>query len=368
MEIDSRFTEAFDSFDGRGRLSLASFQAGANGLAAVNSNLTFKERRPRSSVASTSRRGRRGWPQILAGRTRFDGRYRLDVGAAPGPCSATMPPMSRACLSLMAGLNGPSRSPRNAACAVAKVLSAALGNAGRRFDVAGRCGWSIGAAVAACASKLPMCVGQAARVAVSVATASLIIGRASPAHRRQYRDRWRRLAQRSDRAPPAAIGRAAERHRRHRALCRRRCAPDPGHGPLCRRARWLDPRQHRRLARRTHFRWARDRPPPADRWPVRRGWRVALRRGMYRRSLRPPDAGVVAARTDPPAALRHHRCDSQRSAGGKFGIGVASRNVRLRGSLANRPLRSMLTRGVSSTARIRPARWRCAWASPTAQS
>ena len=42
MEIDSTFSEAFGSFDGKGRLSMTSVVAGVNGLAAVNSNLTFK--------------------------------------------------------------------------------------------------------------------------------------------------------------------------------------------------------------------------------------------------------------------------------------------------------------------------------------
>ena len=42
MEIDSSFSEGFENFDGAGRLMLASFQAGENGLANVVSNLTFK--------------------------------------------------------------------------------------------------------------------------------------------------------------------------------------------------------------------------------------------------------------------------------------------------------------------------------------
>ena len=42
MEIDSTFSEAFGSFDGKGRLTMNSLIAGVNGLAAVNSRLTFK--------------------------------------------------------------------------------------------------------------------------------------------------------------------------------------------------------------------------------------------------------------------------------------------------------------------------------------
>ncbi|HET9399299.1 MAG TPA: hypothetical protein VFO45_10835, partial [Sphingomicrobium sp.] len=42
MEIDSSFAEGFDRFDGGGRLTMALFEAGENGLANVVSNLTFK--------------------------------------------------------------------------------------------------------------------------------------------------------------------------------------------------------------------------------------------------------------------------------------------------------------------------------------
>ncbi len=42
MEIDSSFAEAFDQFDGHGRLTMALFEAGENGLANVVSNLTFR--------------------------------------------------------------------------------------------------------------------------------------------------------------------------------------------------------------------------------------------------------------------------------------------------------------------------------------
>ena len=66
MEIDATFSEAFGNFDGKGRLSMASVVAGVNGLAAVNSNLTFKGTPDRASAArSTSKRSRRGWRRSL---------------------------------------------------------------------------------------------------------------------------------------------------------------------------------------------------------------------------------------------------------------------------------------------------------------
>ncbi|MCL6698031.1 YdbH domain-containing protein [Sphingomonas sp. NSE70-1] len=81
MEIDSSFAEGFDSFRGGGRLTMANFQAGANGMAGVVSNLTFNGTPARALgridlLAQQSRLDR-----IAAGRTRFEGRYRLEAGA-----------------------------------------------------------------------------------------------------------------------------------------------------------------------------------------------------------------------------------------------------------------------------------------------
>ena len=80
MEIDSSFAEGFDSFDGKGRLTLAAFEAGANGLAGVTSNLTFRgspsKALGRIELAAQQAR----LDRIVAGRTNFDGRYRLEAG------------------------------------------------------------------------------------------------------------------------------------------------------------------------------------------------------------------------------------------------------------------------------------------------
>ena len=80
-EIDSSFSEAFGSFDGRGRLSLASMEAGINGLAGTVSNVTFKGTPTKilGRVDLAARQARLG--DILAQRTNFDGRYRLDAAA-----------------------------------------------------------------------------------------------------------------------------------------------------------------------------------------------------------------------------------------------------------------------------------------------
>ena len=79
MEIDSSFGEGFDSFDGRGRLTLASFEAGANRLAGVTSNLSFRGTPARAlgRIDLAARQAR--LDRIVAGRTHFDGSYMLDA-------------------------------------------------------------------------------------------------------------------------------------------------------------------------------------------------------------------------------------------------------------------------------------------------
>ena len=139
MVIDSHFSEAFDSFDGRGRLSLASFQAGANGLAGVNSNLSFKGTPTQilGRINLSARLARLA--EILAQRTRFDGRYRLDarrgalmlVGDYAGNDVALAPP-------LLAGLTDPLGSAQETPLEpIADALATAITAAGRNFDVEG---------------------------------------------------------------------------------------------------------------------------------------------------------------------------------------------------------------------------------------
>ncbi|MFL6854541.1 MAG: YdbH domain-containing protein [Sphingomicrobium sp.] len=81
MEIDSRFAEGFDSFDGGGRLTMAAFEAGENGLANVVSNLTFRGTPSRTLGQIDLAAQQARLDRIVAGRTRFDGRYRLEARA-----------------------------------------------------------------------------------------------------------------------------------------------------------------------------------------------------------------------------------------------------------------------------------------------
>ncbi len=82
MEIDSRFSEAFASFEGTGRMTVASLTAGDNGLAALNAGLSFvgTPAAARGVIDLSAQRARLG--AIVADRTRLDGKYML--GASSG--------------------------------------------------------------------------------------------------------------------------------------------------------------------------------------------------------------------------------------------------------------------------------------------
>ncbi len=139
MEIDSTFSEAFGSFDGKGRLSMASAVAGVNGLSAVNSNLTFKgsPTEIRGAIDLSARQARLA--KILADRTKIKGRYRLDARAGAltlvadyGASSVELAP------SLAAGITGPLYSAKGTPLEpVGAALVRAINGAARQFDVDG---------------------------------------------------------------------------------------------------------------------------------------------------------------------------------------------------------------------------------------
>ena len=139
MEIDSSFSEAFGSFDGKGRLSLATLVAGVNGLAGVNSKLTFKGT-PTDILGAIDLSARQArLADILADRTRIDGRYRLDAerGALTlvadyGASSVALAP------SLTAGITGPLASAKGTPLEpIAAAIARAIGGAARDFNVDG---------------------------------------------------------------------------------------------------------------------------------------------------------------------------------------------------------------------------------------
>lgn len=139
MEIDSSFSEGFERFDGGGRLTLALFQAGENGLANVVSNLTFKGTPARALgridlAAQQSRLDR-----IVAGRTRFDGQYRLNARAgslfASGDYGASSVRVEQSLFAMMveplASLDGTPLGP------IGGAVSSAIRRAAGQFDVNG---------------------------------------------------------------------------------------------------------------------------------------------------------------------------------------------------------------------------------------
>ena len=82
FDVDSRFTEAFERFTGKGRMSAASLVAGVNGLNGLNANLTFSGR-PTSVIGTIDLSAREArLAQILADRTRLKGKYSLNAAKA----------------------------------------------------------------------------------------------------------------------------------------------------------------------------------------------------------------------------------------------------------------------------------------------
>jgi hypothetical protein len=80
IEVDSSFGEAFADFDGKGRLTVATFTAGDNGLANLVANIGFKgtptDAHGRFDLAAQRAR----LAAIYADRTRLNGAYRLEAG------------------------------------------------------------------------------------------------------------------------------------------------------------------------------------------------------------------------------------------------------------------------------------------------
>ena len=140
IEVDSSFSEAFETFDGKGRLAVASFTAGDNGLANLVANIGFQG-------APTDARGqfdlaaqRARLAAIFADRTRLKGRYAFnarkgtiavlaDYGADSGSLSGP----------LVARLTGPLDSASGTPLGpVAKAIAVAVRRTAGSFDATGR--------------------------------------------------------------------------------------------------------------------------------------------------------------------------------------------------------------------------------------
>jgi translocation and assembly module TamB len=137
--IESSFSEAFGSFDGKGRMTLASGIVGENGIAGAVSNVTFKgvPTRLLGRIDMTARQARMA--QILAQRTNFDGRYKLDasrgvldlVGNYGSTKVALAPPLTAGLTDPLVSAAGTPLGP------IATALSTAIRRAGSDFDANG---------------------------------------------------------------------------------------------------------------------------------------------------------------------------------------------------------------------------------------
>ncbi len=139
MAIDASFSEGFDRFRGGGRLTMPGFEAGENGLANVVSNLTF-EGSPERAIGRIDLAAQKArLASILADRTRFRGRYRLDTERGTldvvgdyGANSVALAP------SMMASLIVPLQSAQGTPIGpIATALEAAIRRAGSNFNVDG---------------------------------------------------------------------------------------------------------------------------------------------------------------------------------------------------------------------------------------
>ena len=139
MEIDSSFAEGFDSFNGGGRMTLAAFEAGENGLANVVSNLTFRGTPARALGRIDLAAQQARLDRILAGRTRFDGRYNLNARTgsltAVGDYGASSVRIEQSLFSMLvdplASLDGTPLGP------IGTAISNAIRRAAGQFDVDG---------------------------------------------------------------------------------------------------------------------------------------------------------------------------------------------------------------------------------------
>lgn len=140
VDLDSRFSEAFGTFEGKGRLTLATGIVGVNGVAGMVSNVSFKGDPTNMSGAISLAARQAKMAQILSQQTRFNGRYRLNakagnvalVGDFDGNNIALAPAMTGGVTASLAALKDTPAGP------VASAWSKAIAAAGRDFRATGR--------------------------------------------------------------------------------------------------------------------------------------------------------------------------------------------------------------------------------------
>ena len=140
LQVNSSFSEAFEEFDGKGRLAVASFTAGDNGLANLVANVGFKGSATDASGRFDLAAQRARLAAIFADRTRLNGKYRLEAGkgrlavvADYGADSASLGGP------LLAQLTGPIDSVAATPIGpIAKAIGAAIRRTAGNFDADGR--------------------------------------------------------------------------------------------------------------------------------------------------------------------------------------------------------------------------------------
>lgn len=139
LEIDSRFGEAFDSFDAKTRIISQVLTAGDNGLQALNGRMTFvgTPDDTRGEVDLAAQGSRLG--TIAAARTRVQGKYRLNtqtgslimIGEYVANGASLAPSMIEGLTSALAATKSTPIGP------AASAIGEALLTSARNFDVAG---------------------------------------------------------------------------------------------------------------------------------------------------------------------------------------------------------------------------------------
>ena len=140
FELDSSFSEAFESFNGKGRLAVASFTAGDNGMANLVANIGFKgtPTDARGTFDLAAQRARLA--AIYADWTRLNGAYRLQAGkgrlavvANYGANSASLArPMIAGFTDPLDAVSGTPLGP------IGKAIATAIRRTAGNFDATGR--------------------------------------------------------------------------------------------------------------------------------------------------------------------------------------------------------------------------------------
>jgi translocation and assembly module TamB len=139
FDIDSRFSEAFESFDGNGRLAIARAVAGANAIARVNGRIGFEgtPTAARGAIDIAAQQAR--LDRIVADRTHLKGRYFLGAQTGQMALVADYDASSVALApTMMADVTAPLLAAKETPVGpIAAAIGENVRRAGSRFDASG---------------------------------------------------------------------------------------------------------------------------------------------------------------------------------------------------------------------------------------